>query len=132
LLLKVETNLAGFLGTLLEAQDGGSIELKQIGLIECITRAVGLKACDPRWAPVELMPPAKGAGSPLCVKKWSCASVVELATKWIVKRLAGAKIPGLQIEPKGSLKLDLHVDADFAGLWNSEDPNDASGTCTQN
>jgi hypothetical protein len=28
------------------------------------------------------------------------------------------------LQPSGDLTLDLYVDADFAGLWNAEDPND--------
>jgi hypothetical protein len=35
----------------------------------------------------------------------------------------------MRIDPKTELKLDLWVDADFAGLWNSEDANDS--TCVK-
>ena len=35
----------------------------------------------------------------------------------------------MRIEPSGDLKLDLYVDADFAGLWNAESPDDP--TCVK-
>ena len=44
--------------------------------------------------------------------------------KRIVQYLQGTKEEGLIIEPTQNLGIDLYADADFSGLWNSEDPND--------
>ena len=46
------------------------------------------------------------------------------AIKRIVKYLKGTRDKGLIFKPSTDWKLDCHVDADFCGLWGSEDPND--------
>jgi len=38
--------------------------------------------------------------------------------------LQGTKDKGLILEPTSDLQVDYYVDADFAGLWNSEDDQD--------
>ena len=48
----------------------------------------------------------------------------ERAVKRIVRYLQGTKEEGLVIKPTQNLRIDLYADADFAGLWNSEDPCD--------
>ena len=48
----------------------------------------------------------------------------EKAVKSIVRYLQGTKDEGLKIEPTENLGIDLYADADFSGLWKSEDSND--------
>jgi hypothetical protein len=47
-----------------------------------------------------------------------------VALKGIARYLKGARTRGLILKPTGQLKVDCYVDADFAGLWGSEDPDD--------
>ena len=47
-----------------------------------------------------------------------------VAIKKIIRYLAGTRDKGIEVEPTDDLKLDLYVDADFAGLWNHEDDQD--------
>jgi hypothetical protein len=47
-----------------------------------------------------------------------------VAVKRIVRCLIGTRTKGLIFRPTGDWKVDCHVDADFCGLWGSEDPND--------
>ena len=46
------------------------------------------------------------------------------AVKRIVRYLQGTKDKGLVFKPTNDWKVDCFVDADFCGLWGSEDPND--------
>jgi hypothetical protein len=46
------------------------------------------------------------------------------AVKRIVRYLIGTRSKGLIFKPSGDWKVDCYVDADFCGLWGSEDPND--------
>jgi hypothetical protein len=48
----------------------------------------------------------------------------EEAVKHVCRHLQGAKGRGLTFQPSSRLDLDLHVDADFAGLWSHEDDQD--------
>jgi hypothetical protein len=48
------------------------------------------------------------------------------AVAQIVRYLVGTADKGLIMEPTKELKLDCWVDADFAGLWKEEDPQDVS------
>ncbi|MGH3053371.1 MAG: Ty1/Copia family ribonuclease HI, partial [Gaiellaceae bacterium] len=41
-----------------------------------------------------------------------------------VRYLAKTRTEGLILEPSGTLSVDCHVDADFAGLWKREDDQD--------
>jgi hypothetical protein len=51
----------------------------------------------------------------------------EQALKRIGRCLVGTKTKGLILDPKrNDLGIDLFVDADFAGLWSYEDPQDPS------
>jgi hypothetical protein len=50
----------------------------------------------------------------------------EQALKQIARYLKGTKNRGMVIKPSTDLTLDLWCDADFAGLWNSEDARDPS------
>ena len=47
-----------------------------------------------------------------------------LAVKRIIRYLQGTKSKGMRINPKGPPRVDCYVDADFAGLWKSEDSQD--------
>jgi hypothetical protein len=47
-----------------------------------------------------------------------------VALKRIARYLQGTKSRGLILKPTGQMKVDCYVDADFAGLWGSEDPDD--------
>jgi hypothetical protein len=47
-----------------------------------------------------------------------------VAVKRILRYLQGTKEKGLIIEPTSNLQVDCYVDADFAGLWNSENDQD--------
>lgn len=51
------------------------------------------------------------------------------AIKRIVRYLQGTRNKGLILKPSKELKLDCYVDADFAGLWGVEDPQDP--TCAK-
>jgi hypothetical protein len=46
------------------------------------------------------------------------------AVKTIVRYLKGTRTRGLIFSPQPNLALDCYVDADFAGLWDIEDPHD--------
>jgi hypothetical protein len=48
----------------------------------------------------------------------------EQGLKRIGRYLEATCTRGMVIKPDKSLKLDLYADADFAGLWNAEDPHD--------
>ena len=47
------------------------------------------------------------------------------AVKRIIRYLIGTKDKGLILSPSQTLEVDCYVDADFAGLWSVEDPNDS-------
>ena len=47
-----------------------------------------------------------------------------MAVKRIVRYLIATRDRGLTFKPSTDWKLDCYVDADFCGLWGSEDPND--------
>ena len=47
-----------------------------------------------------------------------------VAIKRILRYLQGTKEQGLIFKPSKDWKLDCYVDADFCGLWGSEDPDD--------
>ena len=47
-----------------------------------------------------------------------------IAVKRIARYLKGTSTEGTIFKPPKSIHLDLYVDADFAGLWGSEHPND--------
>ena len=46
------------------------------------------------------------------------------AVKRIIRYLQGTKDKGIALKPDGSKGIDCYVDADFAGLWKSEDAQD--------
>ena len=46
----------------------------------------------------------------------------EIAIKRICRYLKGTRTEGLTFQPTNVLNMDCYVDADFAGLWNVEDP----------
>ena len=50
--------------------------------------------------------------------------VHEVAVKRICRYLKQTRLEGLTFTPTNALHMDCYVDADFAGLWNVEDPND--------
>ena len=47
-----------------------------------------------------------------------------IAVKRILRYLQGTKEKELILEPTSDLQVDCYVDADFAGLWNSENDQD--------
>ena len=154
--LKVEDDVAGFLGILIKRHDDGTIELLQEGLIDRILTTLGLQESRSNTTPAESKTLGKDENGEECIENWSYASVVgmmmylasnsrpdiafavhqcarfthcpkrvhEVALKRIGRYLRGTKERGMIIRPSDDLKLDLYVDADFAGLWNSEDAND--------
>ena len=48
----------------------------------------------------------------------------EKGIKRIARYLKGTRTRGLIFDPKKELKLEMYCDADFAGLWNSENKDD--------
>lgn len=48
------------------------------------------------------------------------------AVKRIIRYLKGTRNKGLTFKPQKGFQVDCFVDADFCGLWGSEDPQDAS------
>jgi hypothetical protein len=48
----------------------------------------------------------------------------EKALKRIGRYLVGTRDRGLNIQPSNEMKIDMYVDADFAGLWGYEDKDD--------
>ena len=53
----------------------------------------------------------------------------EVALKRIVRYLKGTCNKGMKLKPSTKLNLDCYADADFAGLWSAELPNDP--TCVK-
>ncbi len=55
LLLEQEDDAAGFLGVCLTKNDAGLIEMKQLGLIDCVIETLGLDSqmSTPKWTPAE-------------------------------------------------------------------------------
>ena len=51
--LKVESDVAGFLGILMQKQNDGTIELLQTGLIDRIITVTGLASSAAKWTPAE-------------------------------------------------------------------------------
>lgn len=74
--LKVESDVAGFLGILTKKQDDGSIELLQTGLINRILKMMGLEDASVKWTPAETTPLRKDLNGSPCVERWSYASIV--------------------------------------------------------
>ena len=48
----------------------------------------------------------------------------EKAIKRIARYLSATRDKGLIMKPSSTMNIDLYADADFAGLWNSEDEMD--------
>jgi hypothetical protein len=62
----------------------------------------------------------------LCARFTHCPKQVhEKALKRIGRYLKGTRERGMIIRPTANLSLDLYVDADFAGLWNAENPDES-------
>ena len=55
--------------------------------------------------------------------------VHEVTLKRVARYLKGTCDKGMKITPSKKLNLDCYADADFAGLWNAELPNDP--TCVK-
>lgn len=51
-------------------------------------------------------------------------SIHEQAVKRIARYLKGTRSRGLIMKPNQNLNLEMFADADFAGLWNAEEPHD--------
>ena len=154
--LKVESNdVSAFLGIQF-TRHGDTIELKQVGLIDKILDATGMKDCNPANTPAEAKPLGKDKNGAPFKEEWGYASVVGMllylsgnsrpdiafavnqaarfthdpkqshagAVKRIVRYLKGTRDRGLIFRPSVDWKVDCYVDADFCGLWGSEDPDD--------
>ena len=50
----------------------------------------------------------------------------EIAVKRIVKYLRGTLMRGMIIRPDNEMRLDLHIDADFAGMFDPLEGDDPS------
>jgi hypothetical protein len=48
----------------------------------------------------------------------------EIAWKRIAQYLKKMRTPGMIVKPTNDLSIDLYADADFAGLWGAENPDD--------
>ena len=154
--LKVESrDVSAFLGIQFTRR-GDTIELKQIGLIDKVLEATGMKDCNPAKVPADAKTLGKDKdGSPFD-EEWSYPSVVGMllylagnsrpdiafavnqaarfthnpkqshavAVKRIVRYLKGTRDRGLIFRPSVDWKVDCYVDANFCGLWGSEDPDD--------
>ena len=60
-----------------------------------------------------------------CARFTHCPKRVhEKALKRIGRYLKATRTRGMVIQPSQDLSLELYVDADFAGLWTAESPND--------
>jgi hypothetical protein len=154
--LKVESrDVSAFLGIQF-TRHGDTIELKQLGLIEKIIAATGMKDSNPKSTPADPKPLGKDVNGKPFGESWSYPSVVgmllylsgnsrpdiafavnqaarfthdpkdshAIAVKRIVRYLIKTKDKGLIFKPSKDWKLDCYVDADFCGLWGSEDPDD--------
>ena len=61
-----------------------------------------------------------------CARFTHCPKRVhEKALKRIARYLKATRERGMIIQPTGDLSMELYVDADFAGLWSSEKPDDS-------
>lgn len=156
-LLKVESDVAGFLGILFKHdKKKNTIELTQTVLINRILVVTGMEDCSGLVTPAEKMSLGKNENGDPCMEHWSYASVIgmmmyltsnsrpdisyavhqcarfthctkrpqEVAVKRVVRYLKETRNNGLILRPTGELSIDLYADADFAGLWNSEDHDD--------
>ena len=60
-----------------------------------------------------------------CARFNHCPKLVhEIAIKRIARYLKGTRDKGLILKPDSALSLEMYADADFAGLWSTEDPDD--------
>ena len=154
--LKVESNdVSAFLGIQF-TRKGDTIELKQLGLIDKVLEATGMKQCKTSPVPAEAKPLGKDVDGAPFSENWNYRSVVGMllylsgnsrpditfavnqaarfshdpkqshavAVKKILRYLQGTKDRGLIFKPTNDWKVDCYVDADFCGLWGSEDPDD--------
>ena len=130
--------------------------MKQLGLIDKVIDATGMKDCNPSSTPAEAKTLGKDKNGAHFAEQWNYASVVGMllylsgnsrpdiafavnqaarfthdpkqshavAVKRIVRYLKGTRNRGLIFRPSVDWKVDCYVDADFCGLWGSEDPDD--------
>ena len=153
-ILEVEGNYAGFLGMNISEAQGieDALELLQNGLIDRILTALNFddEFSKERSEPASVKPLHKDENGPSRKEHWSYSSVVgmllylasnsrpnqcarfnhcprlvhEQAVKRIAQYLKGTRHKGLILKPNDDMNLKLYADADFAGLWNVEDPLD--------
>ncbi|CAJ1937369.1 unnamed protein product [Cylindrotheca closterium] len=100
--LKKEGDFNEFLGIKFDKRKDGSVELTQTGLIDKVFQV------------------ARFSSEP----KQSHATAV----KTILRYLKRTRTKGMIIKPTGKLNLDLFVDADFCGLYNTEPHTDPNST----
>jgi hypothetical protein len=74
--LKVESDVAGFLGILMKKSNDGLIELLQTSLIDWILKVMGLKSSMLKCTPTKTKPLGKDENGNPCVERWSYSSVV--------------------------------------------------------
>ena len=154
--LKVESrDVSAFLGIQF-TRHGDMIELKQVGLIDKVLEATGMKDCNPAKVPADAKALGKDTDGDPFSEEWTYSSVVGMllylagnsrpdiafavnqaarfthaprqshavAVKRIARYLKGTRDRGLIFRPSVDWKVDCYVDADFCGLWGSEDPDD--------
>lgn len=74
--IKIEEDVAGYLGILMKKLDDGTIELLQTGLIDRILKTMGLEDSKPVSTPALKEPLLKDEFGAPCQETWSYASVV--------------------------------------------------------
>ena len=76
LVVKVEDDVAGFLGILMVKQEDGGIEFKQEGLIKRILKVMNLEDSKIKHTPADTTPLGKDTNGASCQESWSYGSVV--------------------------------------------------------
>ena len=74
--LKIEDDVAGYLGILMKKKDDGTIELLQTGLIDRILKIMGLEDARALSTPATKEPLIKDEFGEPCIEQWSYASIV--------------------------------------------------------
>jgi hypothetical protein len=154
--LHVESDVAGFLGVMIDRSDSTRVTMTQTGLITRIIDALNLNGANTKETPAEFGVLIADKEGDECDEGFNYASVVgmlmylcsntrpditfavhqcarythcprrihEIALKRIGRYLLGTRDKGLIFAPDGTLKVDCYVDANFAGMWGYERPDE--------
>ena len=140
--MTVEGDVTALLGIQFKCLSGGEIKMQQIGLIKRVLKATGLQDCNPDKTPTSQKPLgtdkngmllylAANSHPEIAYAFHQCARFTHnpkashrAAVKRICCYLQGTKTKGLILKPSKQLTVDCYVDADFAGQWNVENPED--------